>query len=78
MSQKGGYPYDYMDSFEKFNQTELPPKELFYSVVNDQPITDGEYDHARRVWETFNIKTMGEYLSLRAEYNKINKEFKNT
>ena len=32
MSQKGVYPYDYMDCFEKFNQTELPSKELFYSL----------------------------------------------
>ena len=42
MSQKGVYPYDYMDCFEKFNQTELPTKELFYSVLNDQHITNGE------------------------------------
>ena len=48
MSQKGVYPYDYMDSFEKFNQKELPTKELFYSVLNDQHITNGEYDHARK------------------------------
>ena len=32
MSQKSVYPYDYMDCFEKFNQTELPTKEQFYSV----------------------------------------------
>ena len=48
MSQKGVYPYDYMNSFEKFNQKELPTKELFYSVLNDQHITNGEYDHARK------------------------------
>ena len=35
MSQKGVYPYDFMDSFEKFNQTELPTKEQFYSILND-------------------------------------------
>ena len=64
MSQKGVYPYDYMDSLEKFNQTELPTKEQFYSILNDQHITNGEYDHARKVWETFNIKTMGEYHDL--------------
>ena len=61
MSQKGVYPSDYMDCFEKFNQTELPTKEQFYSVLNDQHITNGEYNHARKVWETFNVKTMGEY-----------------
>ena len=48
MSQKGVYPYDNTDSFEKFNQTEPPTKELFYSVLNDQHITNGEYDHARK------------------------------
>ena len=35
MSQKGVYPYDYMDCFEQFSQTELPTKEQFYSVLND-------------------------------------------
>ena len=64
MSQKDVYPYDYMDCFKKFNQTELPTKEQFYSVLNDQHITNREYDHARKVWETFNIKTMGEYHAL--------------
>ena len=63
MSQKGVYQYDYMDSFEKFDQTELPT-ELFYSVLNDQHITNEEYDHAMKVWETFDIKTMGEYHDL--------------
>ena len=64
MSQKGVYPYDFMDSFEKFNQTELPTKDQFYSVLNDQHITDDEYDHANKVWNTFMIKTMGEYHDL--------------
>ena len=61
MSQKGVYPYDYMDCFEKFDQTEPPTIEQFYSVLNDQHITNGEYNHASKVWKTFNIKTMGEY-----------------
>ena len=53
-----------MDSFEKFDQTELPSKEQFYSILNDQHITNDEYDHARKVWKTFNIKTIGEYHDL--------------
>ena len=64
MSQKGVYPYDFMDSFEKFDQTELPTKDQFYSVLNDQHITNDEYDHARKVWKAFKIKTMGEYHDL--------------
>ena len=64
MSQKGVYPYDFADSFEKFDQTELPAKEHFYSILNDHDITDDEYDHAKKVWKAFKIKTMGEYHDL--------------
>ena len=53
MSQKGVYPYDFMDSFGKFNRTELPTKDQFYSILNDQHITDDEYDHANKVWNTY-------------------------
>ena len=64
MSKKGVYPYDYMDSFEKFNEKELPTKDQFYSILSDQHIADDEYDHAKKVWKTFKIKTMGEYHDL--------------
>ena len=64
MSQKDVYPYDYMDSFKKFDQTELPTKEKFYSALNDQHITNEEYNPASKVWKTINIKTMGEYHDL--------------
>ena len=59
ISQKGVYPYDHMDSFEKFDQMELPTKDQFYSVLNDQPITNDGYNHAKRVWKTFNINNNG-------------------
>ena len=36
-----------MDSFEKLNQMELPAKDHFHSILNDQHITDDEYDHAK-------------------------------
>ena len=60
MSKKGVYPYDFMDSFEKFNE-KLPSKEEFYSILNDEDITDDQYKHAQNVWNTFNLKNMGEY-----------------
>lgn len=40
MSQKGVYPHDYMDSFEKLNQTIFPSKEQFYSQLNNDHISD--------------------------------------
>ena len=56
--------YDYMDSFEKFNETELPTKKDFYSVLNDENISDYQYNHSIEVWNTFNLKTSGEYHDL--------------
>ena len=38
--RKGVYPYDYMDSFDKFDEEELPPKDEFYSKLKDEEITD--------------------------------------
>ena len=63
MAQKGVYPYDYMDSFDKFNE-KLPTKEDFYSILNNQHISDDEYKHAQNVWSTFSLKNMGEYHNL--------------
>ena len=63
MSQKGVYSYDFMDSFDKFNE-KLPLKEDFYSILNDEHISDQDYKHAQNVWNTFNLKNMGEYHNL--------------
>ena len=63
MARKGVYPYDYMDSFNKFNE-KLPPKEEFYSILNDEHISDEDYQHAQNVWNTFSLKNMGEYHDL--------------
>ena len=64
MRKKGVYPYDYMDTFEKFDEKKLPKKEDFYSLLTDEDISDNDYQHAINVWNTFNIKNMGEYHDL--------------
>ena len=61
---KGVYPYEYMDSFERFDETELPPIEKFYSTLSECEITPEDYLHAQNVWKAFNIKNMGEYHDL--------------
>ena len=40
MKQKRVYPYDYMDSFQKFGDQQLPPKEEFYSILADEGMSD--------------------------------------
>ena len=64
MTKKGVYPYYYMDSFDKFEQTELPSKDDFYSILADEHISEEEYQHAQNVWNTFNLKNIGEYHDL--------------
>ena len=64
MKRKGVYPYDYMDSFSKFNDTELPQREDFYSLLTDNNISEDDYSHAKNVWNTFNLQNMGEYHDL--------------
>ena len=64
MSKKGLYPYDFMDSMEKFEMKELPKIKEFYSMLNEEHIKEEEYNHAKEVWEEFRIKNMGEYHDL--------------
>ena len=64
MSQKGVYPYDYMDNFDRFDEQTPPAKEEFYSIMNDQHILDEDYNHAQNVWKTFKLRNMGEYHDL--------------
>ena len=63
MTKKGVYPYDYMNSFEKFEDKRLPNKEDFFSIMNNEHITDEEYQHAQNVWNEF-VSLMGEYHDL--------------
>lgn len=64
LCQKGVYPYDYMDSISKLGETQLPPRQAFYNKLNDQHITDEEYNHARRIWNGFDIKNMLDYTNI--------------
>ena len=64
MLRKGVYPYEYMDDWEKFNETTLPEKEEFYSNLNKKEITDADYMHGKRVSKDFEIKKLGEYRDL--------------
>ena len=59
--REGVYPCEYMDDWEKFNETVLPEKEEFYSNLNLEDITDADYMHGKRVCIDFEIKNIGKY-----------------
>ena len=43
------YHYEYMDSWERFNETSLLDKKAFYSELNLQDITDENNAHTQKV-----------------------------
>ena len=61
--RKGVYPYEYMDSCEKFDEPTLPPKKDFYSQLNLEDITNKDYNQAQKVFEEF-CTDIGEYHDL--------------
>ena len=61
MLRKLVYPYEYLDSYDRFNEEKLPDKSAFYSSFNMEYISDNYYRHAKRVFNKFNIKDLGEY-----------------
>jgi hypothetical protein len=62
--KKGVYPYEYMDSWDKFNETSLPPKEAFYSKLNNTYISNAEYKYAKYIWEKTKCKTIKNYHNI--------------
>ncbi|XP_060554029.1 uncharacterized protein LOC132715073 [Ruditapes philippinarum] len=62
--RKGVYPYDYMDSFDKFDESSLPLKEEFYSTIKKEHISGEDYDHAQAVFDRFSMTSLGEYHDL--------------
>ena len=64
LTEKGVYPYDYMNAFDKFNDEQLPSKEQFYSRLTEEGITNDDYTKAKQIWKHFDIKNMGEYHDL--------------
>ena len=62
--RKGVYPYEYMESWEKFNETSLPSKEDFYSNLNMEDIDDIDYRHGNNVFKGFKLENLGDYHDL--------------
>ena len=68
LKRKDAYPYEWVDSYEKFNYTQLPPKECFYSSLRDGKrdgsnghISDEQYLHLQNVWKIFNFNTFEDF-----------------
>ena len=72
LKQKGAYPYEYMNSFKRFDEDKLPARKYFFSstkkgkIDNDGKISDGhvsikDYMTCEKIWDKFGMKNMGDY-----------------
>ncbi|XP_022160471.1 uncharacterized protein LOC111026659 [Myzus persicae] len=63
-TRKGVFPYEYVDSWDKLNETTLPPKIDFFSTLTETHVRDEDYEHATRVWDHFACRNLGDYSDL--------------
>ena len=59
--RKGIYPYDYMNSVDRFEETSLPSQDSFFNKLSGSSCSDSEYAHATRVWDAFGCETIADY-----------------
>ena len=69
--RKGVYPYEYIDSWDRFEEKRLQSKDEFYSKLNMSGINEKDYQHACKVWNEFGLKNMGDYHNLYLETDVI-------
>nr|XP_022910638.1 uncharacterized protein LOC111421694 [Onthophagus taurus] len=64
LTKKGIFSYNYITCFDKLNDTQLPPKSMFYNKLTLEDISDEQYLHAQLVWKEFNCQNLKEYSDL--------------
>ena len=66
--KKGYWPYEYIDSVARLEETELPPHSAFYSSLKNNNISESEYRECQRVWEEKDMQNLGDLLEY---YNNL-------
>ena len=64
LTRKGIYPYEYVSSWDRFEEVQLPPIEAFYSNLNMSNVSEDDYEHVQYVWKEFGIRNLGDYQDL--------------
>lgn len=62
ITRKGVFCYDYLDSIEKLDDTQLPSKDLFRNTLIEEDCTHEDYSHAQNVWSHFKCQNLRQYL----------------
>ena len=83
LKKKGIFPYEYLDGYDKLQETELPKHEAFYSSLKLESVTDQEFEHAVKVFNHHRCATIEDYLILYLRTDVLHltdvfEEFRNT
>ena len=62
--RKGVYPYQYMDSWERFDEISLHDETTFYRELYLKNIFDEDYIYSQKIFNEFEIKSLDEYHDL--------------
>ena len=68
--RKGVYTYEYMDNWQRFNETSLPPKKCFYSELTLEDISDKDFEHTQKVFKEY-FTNMGDYHDLHVQTDTL-------
>ncbi|RUS83075.1 hypothetical protein EGW08_009161 [Elysia chlorotica] len=60
--QKGFFPYEYITSLEKLNETNLPPREAFHSSLRNTDLSQENYDFLCQVWRENGMRSLRDLL----------------
>jgi hypothetical protein len=60
--EKGFFPYDWFNDYDKVNNTELPAHKLFFNKLRNKNIADEEYKVCLNAWKDNNITTFEDFL----------------
>ncbi|XP_037921377.1 uncharacterized protein LOC119658182 [Hermetia illucens] len=64
LTRKGVFPYEYINSWDRLNETSLPSREKFFNKMSNTECKEADYQHALNVWKQFNCGVMWDYLEL--------------
>ena len=64
VEQKRVFCYDYIDRFERLDETALLPREQFYNRLAGENCSEANFARAQRVWRDFKFKHIGDYMRL--------------
>ena len=69
LKKKGIYPYEHFKSYQSLQSAKkFPPKEAFYSNLNETHISDDDYQNGKKVFRFFKCRNMDDYMKL---YNAL-------